>query len=168
MKYTSTVMASIPPPNGTAIPGHEIQLQYQVGTIGAFGSFRAGKKLNLFARKEDLNYMVRVEVRVTDAIGRKFSDAANLPMKGDIAEFGEDYYEYLNQCIKTTAGTVNKKGRFRPKVKPGDPQQQLASLLDEVSQQVREGDPDATALIPTLTKIFGAVVVSKAMAGKLF
>jgi hypothetical protein len=167
LKYTGTVNAVIPPPNGTAIPGHAIELQYLVGTqLFGMKVRGSGKTLALKARKKDLNYDIRVEVRATDALGRVFTDAANLKMIGDIAEFDRDYYDYLNRCLKATADVVNKKALWKSRLKPSEPQEQLTDMLQLVSQQLREGDHEAAAMVPALTNVFGVAAVSKALSGK--
>jgi len=167
LKYIGTATASIPPPNGTAIPGHAIELQYQVGSQFLDSLLPgSGKTLALKARKEDFNYDIRVEVRATDALGRVFTDAANLTMTGDIAEFGADYYDYLNRCLKATADLVDKKAVWKSKVKPGEPREQMQNLLDVVSQRLLEGDQAAAAMVPALTNVFGIAAVSNAISAK--
>lgn len=153
LDYTGTVRVALPPPNGTAIYGHTIQLMYSA----------AGRMLRLYARNEDANYDIRVEVRATDALGRRFSDAVNLTMTGDIAEFGQDYEDYMDACVKAAMGVVNKKGRQQGKVKPGEPQEHWRDLVDAVTLQAREGNVEAQALVPGLMKAVGLQVVGKAL-----
>ncbi len=160
--FIGTVTSALPPPNGTAINGHAIELHYRLeGTRRGPDS-----RLVLNARNQDANYDIRVEVRATDAIGRHFSDAVNLKMVGDIAEFGEDFDDYMDKCMKAAADLVNKKGQTRSKVKPGQPQESWRELVNIVSRQIREGDPEAAALIPSMTKAFGVPAVSQSLAGK--
>jgi hypothetical protein len=154
LDYMGTVNVALPPPNGTAIYGHSIRLMYSASS----GTLR------LYARNEDANYDIRVEVRATDALGRRFSDAVNLTMVGDIVEFGQDYEDYMNACVKAAAGVVNKKGRQQGKVKPGEPQERWRDLVDAVTQQARLGDVEAQALIPGMMKAVGLPVVGKALA----
>ena len=157
LEYTGTVAMALPPPNGTAISGHSISLLYAA----------TGPTLILNARNEDANYDIRVELHATDALGRVFTDAVNLTMVGDIATFGEDYDQYLSNCLKATDALVNKKGRQKGRVKPGEPQEQWQDLLDAMTHQVLLGNPEATAMIPGLVKALGVDVVGKSLAGKL-
>ena len=154
LDYVGTVKVALPPPNGTAIYGHAIKLMYSV----------SGRTLRLSARSEDANYDIRVEVRATDALGRRFSDAVNLTMVGDIVEFGQDYEDYMDACVKAAADVVNKKGRQKGKVKPGEPQEGWRDLVDAVTQRARLGDVEAQALIPGMAKAVGLPVVGKALA----
>ena len=154
LDYVGTVKVALPPPNGTAIYGHAIKLMYSV----------SGRTLRLYARSEDANYDIRVEVRATDALGRRFSDAVNLTMVGDIVEFGQDYEDYMDACVKAAADVVNKKGRQKGKVKPGEPQEGWRDLVDAVAQRARLGDVEAQALIPGMVKAVGLPVVGKALA----
>ena len=125
LKFTQTVTTALPPPNGTAIAGHAVELRYRLS-----GASRGpDSRLVLNARSQDANYDVRVEVRATDALGRHFSDAVNLKLVGDIVEFGDDYEEYLDKCLKATADIVNKKGRTKSKVKVGDPRENWRDLV---------------------------------------
>jgi hypothetical protein len=163
LQYTGTVKTALPPPDGTPILGHAIELRYGLGTHAR----GADRTLVLNARNEDANYDIRVEVRAKDTLGRVFGDAVNLTMRGDIAELGTDYDEYMNRCMKAAADLVNKKGRQKGKVKPGEPQEQWQDLLDAVAQQAREGNAEAVALIPGLMKAFGVEVVNKTLAGKV-
>ncbi len=160
--FIGTVTSALPPPNGTAINGHATELHYRLEETQRGPDSR----LVLNARNQDANYNIRVEVRATDAIGRHFSDAVNLEMLGDIAEFGEDFDDYMDQCMKAAADLVNKKGQTRSKVKPGQPQESWRELVDIVSLQIREGNPEAAALVPSMTKAFGVQVVSRSLAGK--
>ena len=167
LKYVGTVEATVPPPTGTQIPGHSIELSYELG-IHTKGEITRGSDatLVLSARKQDLNYDIRVEVRVTDAIGRRFFDAANLRMIGDISEFGADYFEYLNQCLKAATKMVDLKWKETRTPRLGEPQESFADLLDVVVQRIREGDPAANSLLPGLMKGLGVEKVSKALKGK--
>jgi hypothetical protein len=153
LDYVGTVKVALPPPNGTAVFGHPIKLMYSA----------AGRTLSLNARNEDANYDIRVEVQATDALGRKFSDAANLSMIGDIVEFGQDYEDYMDACLKATADVVNKKGRQRGSVKPGEPQERWRDLVEAVTQQARDGNAEAQAVIPGVMKAVGMQVVGKTL-----
>jgi hypothetical protein len=162
-QYMGTVNTALPPPEGTAIPGHAIELQYALGIhIPLFPARGTDRTLTLNARKGDLNYSIHVEMQATDALGRAFTDSVNLKMVGDIAKFGRDYDEYLIRCLK--ASMHQEKLGIR-KIKPGEPVEQLADLLAVVSQQFREGDRAAAELIPSLMKTFGVEAVSRALAG---
>lgn len=167
LKYVGTVEATVPPPTGTQIPGHNIELGYSLGRHIP-GELPTGTDaiLTLSARKEDLNYDIRVEVTVTDVLGRKFFDAANLKMVGDISEFGADYYEYLNQCLKAATKMVDLKWKEFRTPGLGEPQENFADLLDIVVQKIREGDAAANSLLPGLMKGLGIQNVTKAMKGK--
>ncbi len=154
LDYAGTVKVALPPPNGTAIYGHSINLMYSVG----------GRTLRLYARNEDANYDIRVEVRATDALGRRFSDAVNLIMVGDIVEFGQDYEDYMDACVKAATDVVNKKGRKQGKVEPGEPQERWRDLLDAVTQQAWEGNVEAQALVPGIMKAVGLQTVGKALS----
>jgi len=156
LEYTGMVKVALPPPNGTTISGHSIRLLYRA----------TGSTLLLSARNEDGNYDIRVEVRATDALGRVFSDAVNLTMVGDIAEFGPDYDDYMDRCIKAAADVVNRKGRQRTRLRPGEPQERWRDILETVTQQVREGNVVAAAMIPGLMKAVGIDVVGTALNGK--
>lgn len=157
LEFTGTVTMALPPPNGTAISGHTIKLLYRI----------AGRTLLLVARNEDANYDIRVEVRATDALGRVFTDAVNLTMVGDIAKFGPDYDDYLDRCLKAAADLVNKKGQKQGKAKPGEPQESWRNLFEAMTRQVLEGNAEAAAMIPSLTRTLGTQVVSKALVGKI-
>jgi hypothetical protein len=153
LDYTGTVKVALPPPNGTAIYGHSIKLTYVM----------SGRTLRLYARNEDANYDIRVEVRATDALGRTFSDAVNLSMVGDIVEFGQDYEDYMDACVKAAVDLVNKKGRQQGKVKPGEPQEHWRDLVDAVTQQALEGSVEAQALVPGMMKAVGLQTVGNAL-----
>lgn len=157
LAFTGTVKAALPAPNGTLIPGHAVKLFYRA----------LGRTLFLKARPEDLNYDIRVELRATDALGRVFTDAANLTMTGDTVQFGQDYEDYMDRCVKAATDLVNKKGRKQGKVRPGEPQERWKDLLDMVAHQLREGNPEAEVLIPQLMTTVGAKVVGKALMVKL-
>lgn len=168
LKYVGTVEATVPPPNGTQIPGHMIELSYSLGTHLP-GDIPRGTNdvLTLHARRQDLNYDIRVEVRITDAIGSTFYDAANLRMVGDISKFGTDYYEYLNQCLTAATKMVDMKWRESRTPRLGEPQENLTNLLDIVVQRIHEGDPAATSMVPGLMKSLGVEAVTKALKGKI-
>ncbi|HEX6187943.1 MAG TPA: hypothetical protein VFZ40_07675 [Pyrinomonadaceae bacterium] len=168
LKYVGTVEATVPPPTGTQIPGHSIELSYELG-IHLKGELPRGSDavLTLNARSGDFNYDIRVEVRITDAIGRTFFDAANLRMVGDISEFGADYYEYLGQCLKAATKMVDMKWRESRTPRLGEPQENFADLLNVVVQKIHEGDPAANSLLPGLVKGLGIEKVSKALKGKI-
>jgi hypothetical protein len=153
LDYTGTVKVALPPPNGTAIYGHSIKLTYVM----------SGRTLRLYARNEDANYDIRVEVRATDALGRTFSDAVNLSMVGDIVEFGQDYEDYMDACVKAATDLVNKKGRQQGKVKPGEPQEHWRDLVDAVTQQALEANVEAQALVPGMMKAVGLQAVGNAL-----
>jgi hypothetical protein len=151
LDFIGTVTTALPPPSGTPIAGHAIRLLYLL----------RGSSLTLAARNEDANYSIRVEVRARDALGRSFSDAANLTMVGDIVEFGTDYDDYMDACLKAVAGRVNAKGRQRGRVKPGEPQESWRELLDAVTLQAQLGDAEAEALVPALKRTFGTALVGR-------
>ena len=164
LDYTGTIIDPIPPPNGTAIAGHQIQLLYRVGS----NSRGSNSSLLLSARQQDENYDIRVEVRGTDALGRAFTDAVNLTMVGKIVRFGTDYDEYLDDCLKETAKFVDSKGRKSRTLKPGETQERWQDLLDFVSVQAQAGNPEARAVIPAFAEALGARVVGKALADQSF
>ena len=157
LDFNGTVESPLPAPNGTAIPEHAITLMYRA----------AGRTLLLNARHGDLNYDIRVELRATDALGRVLSDAVNLTMTGDVVQFGQDYEDYMDACVKAATARVNDKGRKQRPPKPGEPRENWRDLMDLVAVQLRAGDPEAHALLPGLMRAVGVRVVAKAMAGKL-
>lgn len=157
LDFDGTVESPLPAPNGTAIPGHAIKLMYR----------SAGRTLVLNARHEDLNYDIRVELRATDALGRVFTDAANLTMNGDVVQFGQDYDDYMDACVKAATDRVNEKGRKQRTPRPGEPRENWRELMALVAQQLQAGDPEAHALLPGLMRAVGVKVVAKAMAGRL-
>ena len=166
--HSNTSVPSGPPPNGDSIDGHMIRLVYSVGNhIRGFALKGPDRELTLTARKEDLNYDIRVELQATDALGRVFYDAVNETMQGDIATFGSDYYEYMNHCLKAASDLVNKKAIWKSKVKPGEPEEHYKDVLDIMMQQIRRGDREAAALIPGMTSVYGVVAVNRALAGKV-
>jgi hypothetical protein len=168
LRYNGTVKTAVPPPDGEPISGHAIELAYTNGThILGLSLKGSSATLTLAARQQDLNYDIRVEVRATDALGREFSDAANLRIVGDIATFDGDYYEYLNHCLKAATDLVNKKAKWKSKVRPGEPQELYKDLLDIVTAQIHDGDAEAAALIPSLKSAYGVAAVNRALAGKL-
>lgn len=168
LKYTGTVEATVPPPNGTQIPGHMIELSYSLGThIPGDLPRGTNEVLTLNARRQDLNYDIRVEVRVTDAIGSVFFDAVNLRMVGDISKFGADYYEYLNQCLTAATRMVDMKWRESRTPRLGEPEENFTNLLDIVVRRIHEGDPAATSMVPGLVKSLGVEAVTKALKGKI-
>jgi hypothetical protein len=167
LNYEGTVRTAVPPPDGIEIIGHSIQLRYESSTGGTRLPVKGSNKtLTLNARKEDRNYDIRVELRVTDALGRVFHHVANIRMIGDIARFGADYDEYMSRCLMSAIDIANKKARWKVRLKPGEPQERVRDLLDVIAQQIRQGDLDAASTIPSLLAAFGVEPVNMALAGK--
>lgn len=118
----------------------------------------------MHARHDDANYGIRVEVNAVDALGRRFSDSANLDMIGDIATFGQDYEDYMDDCVKAATGIVNKKCRKQGRAKPGEPQERWRNLVDAITELAHAGNADAQALVPGLMKAVGRQVIGKSLA----
>ncbi|MEP6731181.1 MAG: hypothetical protein ABJE10_11110 [bacterium] len=151
--FTGTVTEELPPPNGTAIPGHAIKLAYRL----------AGASLSVFARHDDANYEIRVEVRAVDALGRSFSDAVNIEMRGDIVTLAPEYDTYMDACVKAAADIVNKKGTKSGKGRPGEPQEHWKDFVEALTLAAVEGNIAAQAAIPGIMKAVGSRVVAKSL-----
>ena len=151
--FAGTVTMPFPAPNGTPVYGHAIQMTYGM----------APGILSLFARHEDAQYQVRVEVRAVDALGRRFSDAVNLEMNGDIVDLGSTFDDYMDACVKAATDGVNKKGTKSGKVKPGEPQEHWKNFVEALALAAVEGNVTAQASIPGVMRAVGARAVGKSL-----
>ena len=156
-KYTGTVNAALPPPNGTDIPNHEVEVAYEIG--GALLLDSSARNLALHTRDGDLNYTMRIEVRAADAIDRAYYDAVNTSVVGDRVFMGPDYDAYIAECLAKIRDTADKKGRQQVRPKPGEPQEKLGDLVARVIEHIQAGNAESHVLLSAAVRAYGAPAV---------
>jgi hypothetical protein len=161
-----TVVAALPPPVGTSIAGHAIELAYRIGPDFP-ATIMASDSLWLQARPADLNYNLYIEVEAVDAVGQRCANAASISIVGDMLQLGKDYDDYMSKCLQQVRDIVNRKGRQQVTPKPGDPQQRLPDVVEEIASHLRAGNPEAHALVAAAVQTYGATAVSSELARQL-
>jgi hypothetical protein len=156
-KYTGTVNAALPPPNGTDIPNHEVEVAYEIG--GALLLDSSARNLALHTRDGDLNYTMRIEVRAADAIDRAYYDAVNTSVVGDRVFMGPDYDAYIAECLAKIRDTADKKGRQQVHPKPGQPQEKLGDIVARVIEHIQAGNAESHVLLSAAVRAYGAPAV---------
>jgi hypothetical protein len=161
-KYTGTVNAALPPPQGTDIPNHGVEVAYEIGSASLLDF--SERSLVLHTRDGDLNYTMRVEVRAVDAIERVYYDAVNTNVVGDRVLMGPDYDAYIAECLAKIRDTADKKGRKQLRPKPGEPQEKLGDIVARVIEHIQAGNPESHALLSAAVRAYGAPAVGSELA----
>lgn len=165
LPLTTTVRTALPPPDGVDVAGFEVQLGYDTGYQFLAASTNPNEII-LTARAEDLNYSVSVELRVSDALQRSFSFPVALSFRGDYVTFGQDYYDYLNECFKKLQDYMDQKGKKMRRPKPGEPQTGLDKYVQFALEHITAGNPEVSEFLPGLVKAYGLAAVNQAIAAK--
>ena len=161
IRSTGYVVAALPPPSGTPVPNHSIEIGYQVGD-GGFDL--SSGSLALQTRDGDLNYAFRVEVRATDAIGRHFYAAKDIDVVGDLLIMGPEFDQYMRDCLGKIRHQMSKVGVLQAQPQPGDPVESLGSRILEILDFVRAGNLAARPLLEGAVLAYGADAVAAEMS----
>jgi hypothetical protein len=166
-KFTKSVQEALPPPNGTWLPPQEVQVDYDEGWPKYYYQKGGNQtaRMVLTTRAADLDYPAYVELMATDASGRQFSFGNLVYVVGDLAQFGQDYYDYMSKCEIATL-IVLSKIRTRPLKFVNDgrgiPVEQVVSVVKEA---VTRGDPGAAAMLKAFTMSRGASALTGVFGG---
>jgi hypothetical protein len=161
LRYSDTVTAGLPPPSGTDIPNHPIEIAYQAGIAGSLAPLvQSGETLEIQTRDGDLNYQIRVDVRATDAVNRHYYYGLTPKIIGDLVLMGPDFDAYIGECLRELRDSVNKKGRKQTRPKPGQPQEGLQGVISHVLDHVELGNSAAHQLIEGAVQAYGAKAVA--------
>ena len=101
--YTDQAHTATPPFHEALLPNHQITIDYAINPGPIFRpNSRALNILRLTFPKSDYNVRVPVELSVQDASGHTYSLPLVLDTATDVAQFGQDFIEFQQQCALAT------------------------------------------------------------------
>ena len=166
LKYSSTIVTALPPPNGTSVPGHTIELGYEIGIPAPVRKITS--IIGLSPRAADGNYSIQLKVAATDAVGQYAGTGITLNFVGDKLEMRDDYTDYMNDCLQHVVDIADAKGKKSKRPQPGDPLQLLPDLIARIADHVQLGNTQAAHEAATAAvRAHGLEAVSQALAVKL-
>jgi len=161
-EFTTPVQEALPPPNGTWLSPQEVEVSYGEGWsfIYKWKGINQTARMVLGTRAHDLNYSATMQLQATDATGRKFSYLGTVHVVGDVAQFGQDYYDFMSKCEIATIITLSKI-RYRPQRFINDGRgvtnEKVVSIIKEA---LATGDPTAGTMLKVFTASRGAAALA--------
>ena len=116
----------VPPPVGATDYHHQATLSFEID----------GNKIVLYARPEDANFVVVLEVDVNIAGCQRAYKTVQIDFKGDVLEFDESYYKDMFNCLQRRLGRKHKwwQNWRWPWPDPEELKKKIAEIVHEMVQ----------------------------------
>jgi|GEM_PF-3450125 len=145
ISYAGLAYTATPPFNGTALPNHQLIIDYQLnpGSIIIFNPSGL-TVLQLKIPRSNYNFALSVELRIQDASGHTYTTTQTIHAQTDIVQFGQDYIDWAKQC--ELAGKIK-----------------LSTIKTLPQSVLRDGDPlssiDITNIVKEMSATNGQVAI---------
>lgn len=167
--YTDLAHTATPPFNETALPNHQIEIDYVVDPFVIINPhpkfFNGLTVLQLTMPKSDYNFNLLVQVAVVDASGITYNAQYGLAVQTDIVQFGADFQQFQQQCGLASKLNIGKIKTIPQGVLHGG--ETLTPV--EVTNVVREiaatqSVQKTVAIVQSLSSTYGAAPILNAFS----
>ena len=167
ISFTDLAHSATPPFNETALPNHQITIDYAINPGKNVSIYYDGlDTLRLICPKSDYNFWLFVELEVRDASGHIYSSPLSIEVKTNIVQFGQDFLDFQKQCALAGKLKLTKIKTIPKKVLHGGEPLTNEVVTNIVKEVVAQNPKEAIDVIKSLASTNGAIAVMKAFAPK--